>query len=262
MLVDSHCHLDYPQLYEQLDDVLKRAEKAGIGRIVTISTQIGHVEHYKALAEHHKQIFFTIGTHPHSAAEEPDIPVSAIAAHTNHPRCIGIGEAGLDYHYDFAPRDIQQKVFRTHIAAARETGLPLVVHAREADDDMISIFREEMEQGAFMALLHCFSSTEKLAEAGIDLGFYFSFSGILTYKKADEVRRLASMIPNDRVLVETDAPYLAPVPFRSKTNEPSYIVHTARVLADIKGVSEQDIADITTDNFYRLFQKAAREDKR
>ncbi|MDR1827376.1 MAG: TatD family hydrolase [Methylobacteriaceae bacterium] len=258
MLVDSHCHLDFPELFSRLDDVVQAAVRAGVERFVTISTHVGRFERYRAIAEGDRRIYCTVGTHPHNAGEEPDIPAGRIVELSRHPRCIGMGEAGLDYHYDFAPRDVQQRVFRTHIRAARDSGLPLVIHAREADDDMVDILRDEMDRGAFSALLHCFSSTETLARAGLELGFFFSFSGVITYKKADEVRRLAALVPDDRVLVETDAPYLAPVPFRSKPNEPAYVVHTARVLGETHGLNEEEIAAVTTANFYRLFAKAAR----
>ena len=188
MLVDSHCHLDFPKLSERLPDVLAAAKAAGVGRMVTISTHVALAERYRALAEAHDAVFCTVGTHPHNAAEEPDVPAAEIVALARHPRCVAIGEAGLDYHYDNSPRDVQARVFRTHIAAARESGLPLVVHARDADDDMIRIFREEMGQGAFDAVLHCFSSGRRLAEIGVELGFYVSFSGIVTFKRSDELR--------------------------------------------------------------------------
>ncbi len=262
MLVDSHCHLDFPKLYERFDEIIEAAEVANVGRMVTISTHIAKYETYKALAERSDKVFFTIGTHPHYAAEEPDTSPQYLVELSKHPRCIGIGEAGLDYHYDRAPRETQRHVFRTHIAAARESGLPLAIHAREADDDMIAILSEEMEKGPFLALLHCFSSSAALAQVGAQLGLYFSFSGILTFKKSEEIRQIAATVPRDRLLVETDAPYLAPDPFRSKTNEPAYVAQTAKVLGETIGMSEQDIAKLTTDNFYRLFSKAAQIDGR
>lgn len=262
MLVDSHCHLDFPDLQSRFPEVLAAAEAAGVGRMVTISTHVARYETYRALAEAHESVFFTVGTHPHNAEEEPDVPASRLMELSAHPRCIGIGEAGLDYHYDKSPRDVQQRVFRTHIAAARETGLPLVIHARNADEDMIGILSDEMGRGRFNAVLHCFSSGEKLARVGVELGFYVSLSGILTFKNSEDIRRIAAVVPRERLLVETDAPYLAPVPFRGKTNEPAYVAHTAHVLAGIVGVSDSDIARITTDNFYRLFSKAAQADMR
>jgi TatD DNase family protein len=261
MLVDSHCHLDFPKLAERLPEVLGRAKAAGVSRMVTISTHVARHPRYRALAEAHGELFFTVGTHPHNAGEEPDIPAPEIAGLSGHPRCIAIGEAGLDYHYDNSPRDVQRRVFRAHIAAARQSGLPLVVHAREADEDMIAIFRDEMGQGAFDAVLHCFSSGRRLAEVGIELGFYISFSGILTFRRSDELREIARATPRERLLVETDAPYLAPEPHRGRPNEPAYVVHTARVLADVVGLEADELAALTTANFYRLFRKAAAADR-
>ena len=261
MLVDSHCHLDFPGLAERLPEVIDRAVSAGVERMVTISTHVGRFERYRAIAEDHERVFFTVGTHPHHAAEEPDIPLAEIVALSRHPRCIAIGEAGLDYHYDRSPRDVQRQVFRTHIAAARETGLPLVIHARDADADMIGILAGEARRGRFDAVLHCFSSGARLAEVGVELGFYVSFSGILTFKRSDELRRIAAATPLDRLLVETDAPYLAPEPHRGRPNEPAYVAHTAKVLAETVGVSPSEVARITTDNFYRLFAKAAVSDQ-
>lgn len=260
MLVDSHCHLDFPDLQTRLPEILEAAHAAGIGRMVTISTHVARFETYKALAEAHDDVFFTIGTHPHNAAQEPDVPAKRLVELSAHPRCVAIGEAGLDYHYDKSPRDVQRAVFRAHIEAARETGLPLIIHARNADEDMIEILSDEMRRGRFDAVLHCFSSGERLAQVGVELGLHVSFSGILTFRNSEDIRKIASNVPHDRLLVETDAPYLAPVPFRGKTNEPAYVAHTAQVLADVVGVSASDIARITTENFYRLFAKAAQAD--
>jgi TatD DNase family protein len=260
MLVDSHCHLDFPDLQGRLPDVLAAAAAAGVGRMVTISTHVARVETYRALAEAHENVFCTIGTHPHNAGLEPDVPAARLAELSAYPRCVAIGEAGLDYHYDKSPRDVQQRVFRTHIDAARQTGLPLVIHARNADEDMIRILTDEMGRGRFSAVLHCYSSGEKLAQVGIELGLYVSFSGILTFSNSEDIRRIAALVPHDRLLVETDAPYLAPVPYRGKTNEPAYVAHTAKVLAEVACVTEAEIARITTANFYRLFAKAAAAD--
>jgi TatD DNase family protein len=260
MLVDSHCHLDFPDFQSRLPEVLAAASAAGVGRMVTISTHVARFENYRALAETHDSIFCTVGTHPHNAAAEPDVPTERLIELSVHPRCVAIGEAGLDYHYDKSPHDVQQRVFRTHIEAARETGLPLVIHARNADEDMIRILSEEMRRGRFDAVLHCFSSGEKLARAGVELGLYVSFSGILTFRNSEDIRRIAAAVPHERLLVETDAPYLAPVPHRGKTNEPAFVAHTAHVLADVIGVSGQDVATLTTANFYRLFSKAAAAD--
>ncbi|MFI4994207.1 MAG: TatD family hydrolase [Hyphomicrobiales bacterium] len=257
MLVDSHCHLDFPDLAADEAGVIARAERAGVGLLMTISTRVRRNASLQAIAARHDNIVFTVGTHPHHAAEEADVRVSDIIGLSAHPKCVGIGEAGLDYHYDRSPRDVQEKVFRTNIAAARETGLPLVIHARDADDDMIRILTQEMGQGAFKAVLHCFTSSEKLARIGLDLGFYISFSGVLTFKRSDELRRIAGIVPLDRFLVETDAPYLAPEPYRGKPNEPAYVVETAKVLAATRYVTLDRIADLTTANFHALFVKAA-----
>ena len=262
MLIDSHCHLDFPDLQARLPEILSAARQAGVGRMVTISTHIARFDTYRALAEANEDVFFTIGTHPHNAGEEPDVPASRLVELSSHPRCVAIGEAGLDYFYDKSPRDIQQRVFRTHIEAACETGLPLIIHARNADEDMIRILSEEMKRGRFDAVLHSFSSGRKLAEIGVEIGLYVSFSGILTFRSSEEIRQIAASIPHDRLLVETDAPYLAPVPHRGRTNEPAYVAHTARVLAEVIGVTEAEIAEITTANFYRLFAKAAQVDRR
>ncbi|WP_114946286.1 TatD family hydrolase [Microvirga calopogonii] len=260
MLVDSHCHLDFPDFQSRLREVLAAASAADVGRMVTISTRVAHFDTYRSLAESHESIFCSVGTHPHNAADEPDVPAERLAELSAHPRCIAIGEAGLDYHYDKSPRDVQQRVFRTHIEAARTTGLPVVIHARNADEDMIRILTEEMGRGRFDAVLHCFSSGEKLARIGVELGLYVSFSGILTFRNSEEIRRIAAAVPHDRLLVETDAPYLAPVPYRGKTNEPAFVAHTAHVLAEVTGMSDQETASLTTANFYRLFSKAAAAD--
>ncbi len=229
--------------------------------MVTISTYVSRYDTYRLLAEAHENVFFTVGTHPHNAAQEPDVPVARLVELSRHPRCIGIGEAGLDYHYDKSPRDVQRQVFRTHIAAAREARLPLIIHARTADEDMIEILTDEMGRGRFDAVLHCFSSGDKLATIGVELGLYVSFSGILTFKNSEDIRRIAAAVPHERMLVETDAPYLAPAPHRGKTNEPAYVANTARVLAEVAGLGEREIARITTENFYRLFEKATAADR-
>jgi len=254
MLVDSHCHLDFPD-FTDLDGVLARAKGAGVSRMITISTEVRHVARYRALAEAHEGVFFSVGTHPNHVHEEPDVSVETLLELSKHPKCVAIGEAGLDYHYDKAPRDIAAAVLRRHIAAARITGLPLVIHSREADADMAEILTDEMGKGAFLALLHCFTSSRALAETGVKLGLYVSFSGVLTFKNSESLREIARDIPLDRLLVETDAPYLAPTPYRGKRNEPAYVAETAKVLASIKGVNPQEIAAITTGNVLRLFSK-------
>jgi TatD DNase family protein len=258
MLIDSHCHLDFPDFKDELDGVVGRARDAGIGRMVTISTRVRRQADLLAIAERFPDVFCSVGTHPHHADEELDIGTADLVERTRHPKVVAIGEAGLDYHYDSSPRAAQEQGFRAHIAAARETGLPLVIHAREADDDMAAILREEMGKGAFPAVLHCFTGGRALAFAGIELDLYVSFTGILTYKKTDELRAIARDLPADRILVETDSPYLAPGKYRGKRCEPAYVVETARVLAETRGVSPDEIARQTTENFFRLFRKVPR----
>lgn len=258
MLVDSHCHLDFPDFAEERDAVIARALAAGVERMVTISTRVKRFPGVLEIAESHEAVYCSVGTHPHNAAEELDVAADELIRLAAHPKVVAIGEAGLDYFYDRSPRGAQAQGFRTHIAAARETGLPLVIHSRDADDDMAAILEEETGKGAFPFILHCFSSGRELAEAGVKLGGYVSFSGILTFKKSEELRDIAKGVPHDRLLVETDAPYLAPIPFRGKRNEPAHVVHTAAVLGETIGVGADEIAAITTDNFFRLFTKMPR----
>ena len=255
MLVDSHCHLDFPDFAEELDEVVQRARDVGIGRMVTICTRVKKFDQVLALAERFEDVFCSVGTHPHNADEELDVTVDDLIRLSSHPKVVAIGEAGLDYHYDKAPRDAQVQGFRTHIAAARETKLPLVIHARSADDDMIAILEEETRAGAFPAILHCFSSTRALAERGIELGLTVSFSGILTFKNSQDIRDIARDMPRDRVLVETDAPYLAPVPNRGKRNEPAYVADTAAVLAEVWEMDVDSVRKQTTENFLNVFSK-------
>ena len=258
MLVDSHCHLDFPDLKDELPDVIARAQAAGIGRFVTISTRVRRQADLLAIADRFPDVFCSVGTHPHHAHEELDIGTAELVQHARHPKVVAIGEAGLDYHYDNSPRDAQEQGFRAHIAAARETGLPLVIHAREADEDVANILRHEAKKGAFPAVLHCFTGGRELAFTGIELGLYVSFTGILTFKKSDDLRAIANDLPADRILVETDSPYLAPGKFRGKRCEPAYVVETARVLAETRGVAPNEIARQTTENFFRLFSKVPR----
>ncbi len=258
-LIDSHCHLDFPDFADELDAVVTRAEAAGVERLITISTRVRQGARLAAIAERFPNVYFTIGTHPHQAAEESETDADAIRAFAAHPKCVGIGEAGLDYHYGYAPPEIAAKVFRAQIGLARELGLPLVIHAREADGDVAAILREEMAAGAFKAVLHCFTSSRALAETGLELGLYISFSGVLTFKNSAELRGIARDVPLDRVLVETDAPFLAPAPHRGKRNEPSFVVETARVLAGVQRVETSEIAAATRDNTLRLFNKMAAE---
>jgi len=255
MLVDSHCHLDFPDFAEEREAIVARARAAGVGRMVTISTRVKRFEQVLAIAEEYDEVYCSVGTHPHNAAEELDITTEDLIRFAAHPKVVAIGEAGLDYFYDKAPRDAQAQGLRIHIAAAREAGLPLVIHARNADEDMAAILTEETGKGAFPFILHCFSSGAELARVGVELGGYVSFSGILTFKNSAELRDIAKDVPHDRLLVETDAPYLAPPPHRGKRNEPAYVVETAKVLAETVGVSAAEIAAITTTNFFRLFTK-------
>jgi TatD DNase family protein len=254
-LIDSHCHLDFPDFADEIEAVVARAHAAGVERMITISTRVAHGERLVALAERFPNVWFTIGTHPHQAAEEPDTDVSAIARYVGHRKCVAIGEAGLDYHYNYAPADVARKVFVAQIGLARTLGLPLVIHAREADADIARILREETAKGAFTAVLHCFTSSRALAETGLELGLYVSFSGVLTFKNSLELREIARDVPMNRLLVETDAPFLAPIPMRGKRNEPAFAVHTARVLAQIKGVTPEALGEATRANTLRLFSK-------
>jgi TatD DNase family protein len=255
MLVDSHCHLDFPDFAEERDAIVQRALDSGVRRMVTISTRVRRFDQILAVAESYDEVYCSVGTHPNNAHEEPDITAEELIRLSQHPKVVAIGEAGLDYHYDYAPPEVQAKSFRAHIEAARQTGLPLVIHARSADQDMADILTEETGKGAFPFILHCFSSGRALAETGIALGGYVSFSGILTFKSSTELRDIARIVPRDRLLVETDAPYLAPVPHRGKRNEPSFVRHTAAVLAETIGVDEGELARITTENVFRLFSK-------
>ncbi len=256
MLVDTHCHLDHFS-DEEIPAMLARAHAAGVGEVVTINTRLSTAARLRDIAAANANVWCTVGVHPHQAGEEGIPTPEEIAALTEFPKVIGIGESGLDYFYDKAPRDDQAANFRAHCVAARLTQLPLCIHARDADDDVAAILREESGQGSFPFLLHCFSSTRALAECALELGGYISLSGILTFPKSQEIRDIARDVPKDRLLVETDSPYLAPVPYRGKRNEPGYVPHTARVLGEIHGMSETEIADLTTANFRRLYRKAA-----
>ena len=258
MLIDTHCHLDFEDFAEERDQIIARALEAGVKQMITISTRIRKFDRIIALTDAYEQVFCSVGTHPNNAHEEPDIETDEIVKLSEHPKCVAIGEAGLDYFYDYAPPEVQATGLRRHIAAARVTGLPLVIHARAADDDMAAILKDEAGNGAFPFLLHCFSSGAELARVGVELGGYVSFSGILTFPKSEDIREIAKSVPRDRLLVETDAPYLAPKKWRGKRNEPSYVVNTAQVLAETIGVSEDEIAVITTENAFRCFSKMPR----
>ena len=257
MLVDSHCHLDY-YVEAEIEQVIARAREAGVGRMVTIGVRMSQAAKVKELTERFPDVWGTIGIHPHNAGEGPLPTPDEIAAEAEHPRIIGIGESGLDYFYDKAPRDAQAENFRRHIRAARLAGLPLAIHARQADEDILAILKEEREQGGwFDFLLHCFSSGRELAEKSVEMGGYVSFSGILTFPKSQDIRDVARDLPADRLLVETDSPYLAPVPFRGKRCEPGMVAHTAKVLAEVRGMEMAELEDLTTANFTRLFKKVS-----
>ncbi|WP_055049131.1 TatD family hydrolase [Devosia sp. A16] len=256
MLIDSHCHLDFPELAADRVGVLTRARAAGIEGMVTISTRVKRFDEIKAIAEQNAEVWCSVGTHPHHADEELDIFAEDLVRLSAHPKCVAIGEAGLDYFYDNAPKEAQETGLRRHIAASRLTGLPLVIHSRSADVHMAAVLTEEMGQGAFPFVLHCFTGGADLARTALELGGYISFSGIITFKNAEEIREVAKFVPADRYLVETDAPYLAPVPHRGGTNEPSYVAHTAAKVAEMRGISLEQLGTETTDNFFRLFSKA------
>jgi TatD DNase family protein len=258
MLVDSHCHLDFPELAADIDGVLARAAAAGGGAKVTIGTKLSEIDQVLAIAERHDHVWCTVGVHPHEAGTETDCGTARLIELARHPKVVGIGETGLDFYYEHSPREAQRQGFRAHIAAARETGLPLIVHTRDADAETAQILAEEQGRGPYAGVIHCFSSGPALARTAIDLGLYISLSGIITFNKADELRATVRALPLERLLVETDAPYLAPVPKRGKRNEPAFVAHTAARLAELKGVGSSEIAAQTTDNFFRLFAKVRR----
>lgn len=256
LLVDSHCHLDFPDFAEELPEVVARARAAGVSRMVTICTRLRNVPQVRAIAEAHEGVFWAAGTHPMSAAEEPMATVAELVALAAHPKFVGIGETGLDYHYTAESADIQKVSLRLHIEAAQETGLPLIIHSRAADDDMAAILTEAVRAKPFGCVMHCFSSGPELARVTLELGCYLSMSGVATFPKSQEIRDIFKAAPLDRILLETDAPYLAPPPFRGRRNEPAYTAHTAKIGAEVFGLSLADFAAATTANFERLFTKA------
>ncbi|MCK0143195.1 TatD family hydrolase [Aliiroseovarius sp. F20344] len=256
-ITDSHCHLDFPDFEGRLDEVISNAADAGVARMVTICTKMANLAQVQAIADAHAPVFFAAATHPMSVASEPMVSVEELVALAEHPKFVGIGETGLDYHYTAESRDVQIESLLIHIEAARQTGLPLIIHSRDADDDMARILTDEHGKGAFSCVMHCFSSGPELAKAALDLGFYLSMSGIATFPRSQEVRDIFAAAPVDRILVETDAPYLAPPPYRGKRNEPGYTVHTAKVGAELYNLSYEDFAAQTEENFERLFSKAA-----
>lgn len=261
MIVDSHCHLDYLQRDgRDLTDVVAAANRAGVETLVTICTKVTEFDTIRAISEAHDRVWCTVGIHPHEAESEPEVTAERLIELAQHPKVIGIGETGLDYFYEHSPRAAQQKSFRAHITAARETGLPLIVHTRDADEDTIAIMEDEMGKGAYPGVIHCFSSSQWLAERAVAMGMAISISGILTFKSAEDVRTAVAGVPMENLLIETDAPYLAPVPKRGKQNEPAFVVHTAERLATLMSVGSDEIARQTTENFFRLFDKAKRPD--
>lgn len=256
-ITDSHCHLDFPNFDADRDDIIARAIDAGVTRMVSICTKMRNEPTVRAIAEKYPSVFYAAATHPMSVAEEPAVSVADLVALAAHPKFVAIGETGLDYHYTSESAEAQKDALRIHIEAARQTRLPLIIHSRAADDDMTEILTSEMANGAFTCVMHCFSSTPQLARATLDLGFYLSMSGIATFPKSQEVRDIFAAAPLDRILVETDAPYLAPPPFRGKRNEPAYTAHTAQVGADVFKMEYDDFAAQTQKNFDRLFTKVA-----
>ena len=258
-LIDSHCHLDFPDFADDLDAVVERALAAGVERMITIGTRIDRAARLVEIAERYDSVFFTVGTHPHEAVGAAASDFAAMQRFAEHSKCVGIGEAGLDYHYNYAPPHVAQRVFRGQIALARELGLPVVVHTREAEDDTAAILKDEMGQGAFSALMHCFTSSRALAETALGLGFSISFSGVVTFKNSADLRAIAHDAPLDRILVETDAPYLAPVPHRGKRNEPAFVVATARAVAEAKGIAPEALAAATRANTLRIFPRLDRD---
>jgi TatD DNase family protein len=256
MLVDSHCHLNYPE-FADMPAVLKRAKEQGIGLCQTISCKRSDFQEVADIIEQNESVYGSIGIHPHEAERHTDISVEELVRWASHLKIIGIGETGLDYYYEHSPRELQQQSFRIHIEAARQTGLPLIVHTRDAEEDTIAILHEEYAKAPFTGLIHCFSSSKYLADKAIEIGFYISLSGIITFKNSDVLREAAASIPLDKLLVETDAPYLAPMPHRGRPNEPAFTRYTAEKLAEIKGISYEEVERVTTENFFTLFHKAA-----
>jgi TatD DNase family protein len=258
VLVDSHCHLDFPGLAEERDAVLARARAAGVGTIQTIGTRLSTFEQFVAIAEVNDDVYCSVGVHPHRAAKEPLDEPAQLLAWAEHPRVIGIGESGLDYYYDHSPRDVQAALFRLHIDAARQSGLPLIVHTRDADRDTADLLRAAMAEAPFTGVIHCYSSSPELGFAAIEMGLYLGLGGILTFKKSDQLRATLRELPLERLLLESDAPYLAPEPLRGRRNEPAYVAHVAATLAEVRGLALAEIEAATTDNFFRLFTKAQR----
>lgn len=258
MLVDSHCHLDFPEFAEDFDQIMSRAAEANVGLMLTICTHLSRFPRVLAVAERFDNVYCSVGIHPHEAGEEIEVTAEQLIKLAEHPKVVGFGETGLDYFYEHSPREAQKRSFRAHIEAARIAQLPIIIHTRDADEDMAAILEEEMGKGTFPGLVHCFSSGRALGEKAVELGLYLSLSGILTFKKSEDLRTIATDMPLEKLLVETDSPFLAPMPHRGKRCEPAFVAQTAAVLADLKGMSPAALADVTTDNFFSLFTKVPR----
>jgi len=256
MLVDSHCHLDFPDFEDDLDSIVRRAGHAGVDTMLTICTHVSRFDRVKKIAEAYENIYCTVGIHPHNAEAEDDVTPEELIALADHPKVIGFGETGLDLYYEHSPLESQERQFRSHITAAREAKLPVIVHTREADEQTLRVLTEEFEKGPFTGLIHCYSSGPDLAKKVLELGFYISVSGIVTFKAANELRETISQVPLDRLLVETDSPFLAPMPMRGKRNEPAFTAHTAAKVAEIRGISQAAVSNATTENFFNLFDKS------
>lgn len=256
-IIDSHCHLNFPQFKGNLDNIIKKAVESGVYRMLTISTKLSEINNIESISNLYSEVYNTIGIHPHECKKYNNLTSDDLMKYTYNPKCVGIGETGLDFYYKNSPKELQEKLFRLHIDVARNSSLPLIVHTRNADIETIKILKQEMKKGKFTGLLHCFSAGKELAEIAIDLGLYISLSGIITFNKSKELRKIVSNLPIDKLLVETDAPYLAPEPHRGKCNQPSYVIHTAKVLSKLKNVDFKTISKKTTENFYNLFKKVS-----
>ena len=252
-IIDSHCHLNFPQFKGKLDEIVKRALEKGVYRMLTISTKLNEINELESISKSYSEVYNSVGVHPHECKNYENLTLNDLIKHTKNSKCIGIGESGLDFYYENSPKELQTKLFRIHIDAARETKLPLIIHTRNADTQTIQVLTEEMKKGPFTGLIHCFSTSKELAKNAINLGFYISLSGIITFNQSNDLRDIIKDLPLDKLLVETDAPYLAPEPFRGKCNEPSYVIHTAKILADLKKIEFETVANKTTENFNRLF---------
>jgi len=255
LLVDSHCHLNFPDYKEDIDSVIQRARENGVGVMQTICTEMAEFEEVYAIAEKYPEVYASVGVHPNDSGKTSIVDVNVLVEHAKRPKTIGIGETGLDYHYETSDRATQQESFRIHMEASHISGLPLIVHSRDADEDTVSMLQEGMKSRPFKGLIHCFTATDFLAQKSLELGMYISLSGIITFKNAQAIRDAVMNMPLDRILVETDAPFLAPIPHRGKRNEPAFVKHTNKFLAELKGISEEECAAITTGNFFRLFDK-------